>query len=848
MRINFQNNYSYFLSIKIITVLLLVITYAFANIKDTGDDASLKKPTGENKRATKFLSGFEKETEGVDNHEMSRGELEDYLKNELGSEHFDDDSEVTVGVNQAFENVDVGGDGTISLTELTSSWDKLNDLKTVDDVADWIKYSVLLPQYEDNFRNNAITGYDLPSLLEGKGDVLNTDLGIKNKLHRKIILRSITTRLLGIGKIPPPINNMYCYLLPNCNGIEIDWDVEANHDEDDDNEEGSLAVVESIMQDAEATSQEQIPVHLYRIKRLMIENAPKGMKSKMKKRLNHKTFVDKDQTCKKLPFFDENANVPGMIYRYKMQSWNLFGASKWTKHINCPPIPLKCKEIIEKKKASDQKRVTNFMNKIEWTTEGSNDLEIRREELNEFIRESLGKSENFDEDKEISNSVDNAFDTMDLGGDGVISHAELEAFWEKMDGLQTIDEIADWVKYGLQLKQYEDNFRSNSITGDILPTLLTKKHFLKNVLEITNELHILQFRRSLKARLLGLHKIPNIVKMHYCKSHCDRFEVFWTLNDDYSNSDNNKMLKPHSYQLQERLSRINIWNDFVISSHNDRSFSSTKYVGEEKGGIIEFRIRSWSSFGTSEWSEVTTCPPRPLSCERNAEDNLNEKKDEKIGNTSTFYKTIDNILNFFNALKDAVVWLYVVCVAGTTIYYLYTKPEGRKMVIDMLKRSAKTLQLVAPTTESGQDLANADQLDDSNPNDNQPEIRIETVTSINNNNSTTTNNKNSSRRCQIAGCTKSQLYFSFNRCIGLKGTFYRPYGGKNGNEQDCYRKCQKYFCKLHTGCKTYPHFICSECYNIGIKLWMKQSDESKIDPNFVKEIKKIRDDRRNDRR
>ena len=100
-----------------------------------------------------------------------------------------------------------------------------------------------------------------------------------------------------------------------------------------------------------------------------------------------------------------------------------------------------------------------------------------------------------------------------------------------MDGLQTIDEIADWVKYGLQLKQYEYNFRSNSITGDILPTLLTKKHFLKNTLEITNELHILQFRRSLKARLLGLHKIPNIVKMHYCKSHCDRFEVFWEVRE-----------------------------------------------------------------------------------------------------------------------------------------------------------------------------------------------------------------------------------------------------------------------------------------------------------------------------
>ena len=60
---------------------------------------------------------------------------------------------------------------------------------------------------------------------------------------------------------------------------------------------------------------------------------------------------------------------------------------------------------------------------------------------------------------------------------------------------------------------------------------------------------------------------------------------------------------------------------------------------------------------------------------------------------------------------------------------------------------------------------------------------------------------------------------------------------KGNGKKEREKTSQKYFCKLHTGCKTYPHFICSECYNIGIKLWMKQSDESKIDPTFVKEIK-----------
>ena len=147
------------------------------------------------------------------------------------------------------------------------------------------------------------------------------------------------------------------------------------------------------------------------------------------------------------------------------------------------------------------------MNKIEWTTEGSNDLEIRREELNEFIRENLGKSENFDEDTEVTTSVENAFDNMDIGGDGNFSR-RYNGLLDKNERVATVNDVVDWVKYGLQLRQYENNFRSNSITGDVLPTLLIRKQFMKSTLKITNELHILHFRTSLKARLLGLLRSP----------------------------------------------------------------------------------------------------------------------------------------------------------------------------------------------------------------------------------------------------------------------------------------------------------------------------------------------------
>ncbi len=814
-----------------------------------------KKPSGKNRRATNFLNGFEKNTEGLDDHEMSREELKDYLRNELGSEHFDDDSEVNIGVNEAFNNVDVGGDGTISLNEMTSFWSKLKSLKTVENVVDWIKYSVQLPQYEDAFRNNAITGYDLPTLLEGKGEVLKIDLGIQNTLHRKIILRSITTRLLGIGRMPLPVKNMSCYLLPNCKGIEIDWKVdETTHDEgdevekhnyeksdnseyyndsnDDSNNDNKkprnfpIATVESIIQAAEeeARSQEQIPVHLYRFKRVAIDDKA----DKAKKRFSYKQYDDKNYICKKLPFIDEQANIPGTIYQYKVQSWNLFGASKWNKHISCPPIPSDCKEIVAKKKVSDQKRVTHFMNKIEWTTEGSNDLEIRREELNEFIRENLGKSENFDEDNEIMNSVDNAFNTMDIGGDGVISRAEISAFWEKMDGLQTTDEIVDWIKYGLQLKQYEDNFRSNSITGDVLPTLLTKKAFLKTVLGITNELHILHFRRSLKARFLGLHKTPNQIKMNYCKSHCDRFEIFWNVDDKQT-------LTPHSYQVQERLSRINTWNNYVITSYKDRSFSSTKYAGKENDGVVEFRVRPWSSFGTTIWSDVAVCPPRPINCQHNTFVNTN--MDNKMNDTTENAQNtsiLSYIISIFIFFKEIYLWLYFVFTLGFVYAYRGTMfslivSQKKKFLNDSNKADEERTN-----TNIDNNLARR-----RSSTDGSDTIIIENVSHIGRGSNIIANSakKQSKKRCQVNGCTKRNKLFHFNRCIGLKGTFYRDAGE---------RECQKYFCRDHTGIARYPIFICSECFNIGLQRFINIDDESRIDPEFKSVVKRIRRERRRD--
>ena len=427
---------------------------------------------------------------------------------------------------------------------------------------------------------------------------------------------------------------------------------------------------------------------------------------------------------------------------------------------------------------------------------------------------------------------------MDIGGDGVISRADITAFWTKMKGLQTVNDVVDWVKYGLQLRQYENNFRSNSITGDVLPTLLIRKQFMKSTLKITNELHILHFRTSLKARLLGLHEIPDTVQLKRCKSHCDRFEVLWH-HDDSNADDNAQTLKPHSYQIQERLSRINKWDDYIVSSFNDRSFSSTSYVGKEGDGTVEFRIRAWNNFGSSDWSDVIPCPQRPKTCTQIPADNDDDPlvsdapENIKSNRSRPFLSYLFDLFTFF---KDLYIWAYIVF----TAYLLYTHKNTVFELIDQQKKKYNIPgDLVQGNLDRTGNTSQSTLASEGAPTGETP-IIMENVARIERGGKGALGSakKLSAKRCQIAGCTKRNKVFHFNRCQGLKGTFYRNTGE---------RECQRYFCKDHTGIAKYPHFICSECFNIGIQRFKNVKDVSKIDPLFKDIIKKIHRERKRDK-
>ena len=78
------------------------------------------------------------------------------------------------------------------------------------------------------------------------------------------------------------------------------------------------------------------------------------------------------------------------------------------------------------------------------------DGQIYRPELSLFLQEMIGGSA-FDEEEEINEEVDSVFDKMDKSGDGSVELGEFNRFWEKLEELLTVDEVAEFIVHAGQL-------------------------------------------------------------------------------------------------------------------------------------------------------------------------------------------------------------------------------------------------------------------------------------------------------------------------------------------------------------------------------------------------------------
>eukprot|EP00892_Ulva_mutabilis_P009229 jgi/Ulvmu1/6679/UM030_0010.1 len=96
------------------------------------------------------------------------------------------------------------GDSTVSEQELLRS---LTHKLSGTSVENWVQYGLGLPQYRDNFIQNAVTVLDFPLFLEQQ-ELLEQDLQITSVLHQRQILRAMHAIILGIGIAPHAVKNV----------------------------------------------------------------------------------------------------------------------------------------------------------------------------------------------------------------------------------------------------------------------------------------------------------------------------------------------------------------------------------------------------------------------------------------------------------------------------------------------------------------------------------------------------------------------------------------------------------------------------------------------------------------
>ena len=246
------------------------------------------------------ISLFLNEMDADQNGEVETAEAARYIEMHMGKIDFDGDGDadaddVQSAVKRAFEGIDSIDSGfAIDSIEMH---EHLKDLLSADRVAAWIAYGVQLPAYESAFHDNDITGADFPMLINDDGEVLETELGVRSRLHKDKILRALRMQVLGLTLKPGMPVNVTRTATSGGASVSIEW-----------------LPPEDLGRPA---------VHGYLVQKRRQHDSL---------RWEHAEFVTDEHA-----FVDDN----GGAYDYRVQSWNLNGHSEWafTEHANIVAPP-----------------------------------------------------------------------------------------------------------------------------------------------------------------------------------------------------------------------------------------------------------------------------------------------------------------------------------------------------------------------------------------------------------------------------------------------------------------------------------------------------------------------------
>lgn len=312
---------------------------------------------GDNHRSSKSSQSFFASVDLDGDGQIYRPELSLFLQEMIGGSAFDEEEEINEEVDSVFDKMDKSGDGSVELGEFNRFWEKLEELLTVDEVAEFIVHAGQLPKEVGQiFRTNHVTGYDFPELVENNGIALKEELGIERSTYRKKIVRAVRSRLFGIGTVPSQIENVEA-TIESCTTISLRWSKPIANDlpvhkyrvlrrkigGEEKKDENIIKTNTSIddNQMCELDIAERDLVHLYDDGEALVKTSTDlvATQNVQSCQIGDVTFDSKTQSHNnpewktvydgsELEFVDGGLK-PGKGYIYKIQAWNLVGKSPW---------------------------------------------------------------------------------------------------------------------------------------------------------------------------------------------------------------------------------------------------------------------------------------------------------------------------------------------------------------------------------------------------------------------------------------------------------------------------------------------------------------------------------------
>ncbi|KAJ7551972.1 hypothetical protein O6H91_06G036800 [Diphasiastrum complanatum] len=224
------------------------------------------------------------------------------------------------------------------------------------------------------------------------------------------------------------------------------------------------------------------------------------------------------------------------------------------------------------------------------------DGEIEQHEVTQFM--ASFSAEDINEDSA----------TRETNGDFFISHSfnfsyggntiSSEEMLDHLQNMLTADHVVEWIKHGLELPQYAEAFKNNSINGLDFPSLIENGSWtLATELGVSSPLHCKKITYAIVRQIFGYGAPPGPPRNMTCNPLPNIGIYLYWIPPQFLG------YPPlHKFVIYRRGVPSSSW--VPIGETKENSFLDHNVQADV---VYSYRIQGWGGHGSSEWVTLTRC-------------------------------------------------------------------------------------------------------------------------------------------------------------------------------------------------------------------------------------------------